>query len=310
MDEISRRTGRSLDGLEALLMEMWRKGLIRGIDSGEQKRFKLAPWIVGIYEYQYFNENEEFWKAFRKYGFKYAKALHSTGPQLLQILPVEQSIGPDSQVMPYEKISTIIENSKSFMLVDCICRKERQLAGKGCGHPLDVCLYVSEDEDEFNEHNPWPGRRITKQEAHEVMRRADEIGLVHETSNMQKGQLFICNCCGCSCGTIGLIKNSIIPASQAVNVHYYAEIDLVLCNGCGICAEKRCQVNAIEKVGEVYRSRREQCIGCGLCVSKCPVRAIKLIRKPAEDQLIPPEDEVQWNEKKAAARGMDYSKYK
>lgn len=309
-DEIARRTGRPLEGLEESLSEMWRKGLVRGVDSGKLKRFKMVPWIVGIYEYQYKNVDRAFWNLYQKYGFTYAKQLFTGRPQVTQILPIEETIRPEHEVVPYEQISTIIQNSKSFMVVDCICRKERQMAGKGCEHPLDICLLVSDEAEEFNERNPWTGRRINKQEAHELMRRAEELGLVHNASNTQKGHVFICSCCGCGCGTLMLLKKSIIPASQLVNAHYYAEIDPALCNGCALCAETRCQVNAIEKVGDVYRIRRTQCIGCGLCVSACPTEAVRLVRKPPEEQAVPPEDESKWNEQRAAARGVDYGRYK
>ena len=45
-EEISRRTGRPLEGLEEMLTEMWRKGHLRGKDSGKQKTFKMAPWKI------------------------------------------------------------------------------------------------------------------------------------------------------------------------------------------------------------------------------------------------------------------------
>jgi len=33
------------------------------------------------------------------------------------IVPVEHTIEPDSEVMPYERVSSIIENGRSFMVV-------------------------------------------------------------------------------------------------------------------------------------------------------------------------------------------------
>jgi len=310
VEEISRRTSRPLEGLEELLTRMWRKGHLRGKDSGKQKTFKMAPWIIGIYEYQVHTMDKEFTEINRKFAPKFAEQFFPKSPPATQVLPIEQTIEPEGEVMPYEKVSTVIENGKSFMVVDCVCRKERQLQGRGCDHPLDICLYVSDDPDEFNERHAWKGRVINQQEAYEVIRRAEEVGLVHNTSNTQKGHHFICNCCGCSCGSLILLKLGIIPASQLVNTHYYAQIDPDLCTGCGICADERCQVAAIEEKDDLYSVKREQCIGCGLCISTCPTEAIRLIRKPAQEQVIPPEDETEWNEQRAAARGVDYSPYK
>ncbi len=44
-----------------------------------------------------------------------------------------------------------------------------------------------------------------------------------------------------------------IPASKVINSHYYAEIDPEKCIQCGICADERCQVRAIEEGEESYR---------------------------------------------------------
>jgi Na+-translocating ferredoxin:NAD+ oxidoreductase RNF subunit RnfB len=101
-----------------------------------------------------------------------------------------------------------------------------------------------------------------------------------------------------------------MPAPQPVNAHYYARIDPDLCTGCGICFDERCQVAAIQEENELYSVKPEQCIGCGLCISTCPTDAIRLIRKPQEEQAIPPENETEWNEQRAAVRGVDYSPYK
>jgi len=122
--------------------------------------------------------------------------------------------------------------------------------------------------------------------------------------------MFICNCCGCCCGVLRGINELGIPASKAVNSHYYAEIDPDACELCGTCAEERCQVNAIEEGEEGYQVIKEKCIGCGLCVSTCPAEAIQLVRKQPEEMVSPPSDEMAWYEERARQRGVDFSAYK
>lgn len=95
-----------------------------------------------------------------------------------------------------------------------------------------------------------------------------------------------------------------------VNSHFYATIDTERCNACGICADERCQVKALEKVNETYRVNTAKCIGCGLCASACPEDAITLVHKSPEALTPPPRDQMDWYEKSAATRGVDFSAYK
>ncbi|MCF8036080.1 MAG: 4Fe-4S binding protein [Desulfobacteraceae bacterium] len=92
-----------------------------------------------------------------------------------------------------------------------------------------------------------------------------------------------------------------------VNSHYYAQIDPDSCTACGICAEERCQVNAIEQREGYCRVVTRECIGCGLCVNACPKRAISLVREPEEQIKTTAEDEMKWYETRAKTRGVDIS---
>jgi len=78
---------------------------------------------------------------------------------------------------------------------------------------------------------------------------------------------------------------------------------------CGICAEERCQMDAIDQGDDAYHVNRDKCIGCGLCVTTCPSGAIKLVRKDDKEIIMPPKDEADWYSKRAEMRGVDYSKF-
>jgi electron transport complex protein RnfB len=48
-DQIAKRTGRPLEGLEDRLTSMWQRGQIFGVNLGGIKIFKMVPWAFGIY---------------------------------------------------------------------------------------------------------------------------------------------------------------------------------------------------------------------------------------------------------------------
>lgn len=224
----------------------------------------------------------------------------------MQVIPIEREIPVGYEALPYEKVSGLIENGKSFAVNDCICRKRTRLLGKGCEKPLEICMAIGDEPDLF-ENSPWGGRIISKQEAYDLLQKAEEAALVHMTSNVKNGHFFICNCCGCCDGQLAA---SVAGFTGVINSHFYAEIDQDLCAACGICADERCQVKAIEETDGSYNVNRAKCIGCGLCATTCTTGAMRLFHKAPEEIEPPAENERDWWEKRALARGVDFSPYR
>jgi electron transport complex protein RnfB len=304
--KIARRTGRPSEGLEEMLISMWNKGQIFGVEFGGKQVFKMLPWIFGIYEMQLNRMDREFAELSEEFNRIFGEQFFNVNPQMMQVIPIERKIPVNQQALVYDQVSSLIEKSKSFAVADCICKKEQRLLGKGCDNPQEVCLSMATVPGIFDNYH-W-GRPISKQEAYEVLQKSEDAGLVHMTSNVESGHFFICNCCGCCCGVLRAINESDIL--NAVNSRFYAEIDPDNCIACGTCAEERCQVKAIEEGEDSYRVIKERCIGCGLCCSTCPSEAIRLVRKKADECIPPPKDEKDWFEKRAQSRGVDYAAYK
>jgi electron transport complex protein RnfB len=275
-EQIAKRTGRAIEGLEEKLTSMWERGQIFGVKLGNVKLFKMVPWALGIYEFQLPHMDRELAAMCEEYMAVYGRQFLSKNPQFMQVIPIERQIPAKHESLTYERVSSIIENGKSFLLNECICKKEKELLDHKCEKPMEVCLVIAPVQGVFE--NPRYGRSISKTEAYDVLQKSEEAGLVHMTWNVESGQFFICNCCGCCCGILRGINELGIPASKVVNSHYYAEIDPDQCVACGTCADERCQVNAIEAGDDFYRVDRDKCIGCGLCVSTCPSEAILYIR--------------------------------
>lgn len=304
-EAIAERTGRPLEDLRKKLHSMWERGLIFGADLDGTVVFRMMPWVLGLYEFQLYRMDREFAELCEEYYSVFGPQFFKNKPQLMQVVPVGKDIQTAQESLPYEQVSSIIETGLSFAVADCICKKEKFLLDKGCEKPMEVCMGISPIPGVF-ENNPW-GRPISKDEAYEVLKKSEEAGLVHMTSNVENGQTYICNCCGCCCGVLRSMNE--LGISGGINAHYYAEIDEDNCTSCGTCAEERCQVNAIEENDGAFHVIRERCIGCGLCISTCPVEAIALVRKKAGELVSPPKDEKEWFRERGRLRGVNFSEY-
>ena len=307
-EQIAQRTGRPLEDVEKTLTAMWERGQIFGVKFGPVKVFKMVPWAFGIYEFQLPHMDRELAEMCEEYMTVYGQQFFEKTPQLMQVIPIEREIPAKHEALTYERVSAIVECGQSFLVNDCICKKEQGLLENPCNKPIEVCLAIAPVPHIFDKAKA--GRPISKEEAYDVLNKAEEAGLVHLTWNVQNGHYFICNCCGCCCGVLRGINDLNIPASRVVNSYYFAEIDPEACQACGICADERCQVNAIQRGEEAYEVIRERCIGCGLCVTTCPSEAIRLVRKPEQELAPPPADEMAWYDARARERGVDISRYR
>lgn len=306
--QISERSGRPLEGLESKLKEMGKAGQLFCIKFGDVFVFRMVPWVFGLYEFQLAKLDKEFALMNEEYGPVYGRQFFSQTPQLMRVVPVEEEINAGQEVVSYERVSNLIDQNQSFLVNDCICKKEKELLGEPCDRPMQVCLALAPVPKVFDK-SPI-GKVITKQEAHELIKMTEEAGLVHLTCNIQGGNYYICNCCKCCCGVLRSINELDIPASQVINSSYYAEIDPGKCSACGICADERCQVKAIEEGDDAHHIIKERCIGCGLCISTCPSEAIRLVRKERDQIAAPLLNEDAWFEERGRMRGVDFSRYK
>jgi Fe-S-cluster-containing hydrogenase component 2 len=196
-----------------------------------------------------------------------------------RVIPVEQEVRDDSRVETYEKFSEIIESSARFAVAECICRKEAAMLGRGCDKLLEACMMFDMAADYYIENGF--GREISKEEAMQILAKAEEDGLVHHSSNHLGKKIFICNCCGCCCKALSHVNRHGNPDAIARS-NYRAVVDPDQCNACEICVD-RCQVDAIGMVDDVAAVDEGKCIGCGLCVSICPTEGISLARRTAEE---------------------------
>jgi Pyruvate/2-oxoacid:ferredoxin oxidoreductase delta subunit len=301
-EAISERLGIPVDEMQSILDNMVKKGQIGSANMKGNQVYMLFPFVFGIFEFQLNRMDKELSDMMEEYGPTFMKTLGGTKPEFMRVVPVSDQIKAEHQVSSYEDLKQMMEKAKSFQVMECICRKEQALQGHPCKHPsTEVCLGFASHENAFDRY-PM-GRIISRDEAFDVLRKADEEGLVHQSYNVKSGQMFVCNCCDCCCGVIRGLKKFGAPHLMAKS-HFVAAIDQDACEQCGVCADERCPMDAIEqRDDDSYHVIYERCIGCGVCTTTCPTEAIQLQRKPESEREEPAENLVDWYFKKAASRG-------
>jgi len=285
LEALAARLGRDKDQLGQMLEGMANKGLIFSIEQQGVRLYNLVPLLPGIYEFQVNRIDAEFARLFDDYySTALGKEVFGSQSPWMRVIPVEREIPAEVQIYPYEKVSEIIKAADSICLAECICRKERKLVGGGCDAPTDNCLIFSHWGRYYIERGL--GREISKEEAIEVLNKAEEAGLVHCSMNVQMGHFAICNCCGCCCAILRGITQLKNPRAVAKS-NYIIQLDTEACVGCGVCVE-RCHVKAFSPGDGAVELDSERCIGCGVCIITCPNEALSL--KQREDTTTPFKD--------------------
>lgn len=185
------------------------------------------------------------------------------------------NLGDLEHVIPYALARDIVlKNPDHIVALECPCRAAR---ANPC-LPLDVCLIVGEPFASFvTEHHPRRSRRITADEAAEILAAEHARGHVHHAffKDAMLGRFYaICNCCDCCCGALQAHHNG-VPMLTASG--YVCRADADLCAGCGACVEA-CQFHALALDGGRSVVDFDRCMGCGVCVDVCPHAALSLVR--------------------------------
>lgn len=296
-ESLAQRIGLSTENAEEKLKNMAKRGLLWHGKVDGKPSFRLAPFIVGIYESQLEDMDHELAHMVEEYlASGGAVGIMKPYPPLHRVVPAQKAVKSE-WILPYDDVKAILLSSESFGLRDCICRVQQDHIGRRCDFPLRTCLFFSSAETPPHKYT------ISKEEALAALDKAEEIGLVHTVSNVMKGVGYVCNCCGCCCGILRGITDWGIENSVAY-ANYCAVIDRNECLNCGIC-RKRCQVRAISEKDGASVVNREKCIGCGLCTTGCPNGAARLEKKPDSEIVTPPADFETWERERLRDRGLD-----
>jgi ferredoxin len=181
------------------------------------------------------------------------------------------------RIIPYPTARDIVlKGPPSVVLLDCPCRDARE---NPCT-PTDVCMVVGGGSFTLD-HQPNRSRRISQDEALDILQAEHERGHVHTAyfKDACDNRFYaICNCCSCCCGGLEAMVKHGVP--MVASSGYVAEVDEEACIGCGDC-ETACPFEAIT-LEHTSVVNWEKCMGCGVCEGQCETGAMTLLLDKAK----------------------------
>lgn len=272
-EELAQKSGLPEATVQAMLASLFQRGLIFKATRGGDKKWYRVKTVPQMHDSTSLTpgisrEILDLWKAYMEKEWPtYGRAIMEVMPgAIMRVIPVNESVAPQSQVLAYDDVVKIVENARTLSVTKCSCR----VISGDCAKPLEVCMQV----DRAAEYNieRGTGRALSKSEAIEVLKKCREEGLIHTVDNRQTVGHVICNCCKDCCLNWPVMKG---PKNWVAPSRFLAVVDAELCSGCESCIE-RCFFDALTMAEEHAAVGPEKCLGCGVCTVVCPTEAIKL----------------------------------
>jgi ferredoxin len=287
---LAERTGKSVEYVEKILDGMAKKGTVWRGEKGGKTYYRLFPVVVGFAETPFWSglgkdprqeRLAHLWAQYRKEGF--LDEIGDRRRSIMRALPERDTISERSQILPFEDAAKLVKERDYIAVAYCPCRIIARLVGEGCRHSLENCIHMGSIGKYMVEHGM--ARRITAEEALEILKKANREGLVHLTERTKGPISTICNCCNDCCVFFQAVFEAKHPNTIA-HSSYVAEVDVSKCIACGICT-LRCPMKAVRvKINrEPANVDAERCLGCGVCVPTCPVEAIELFERDEFPEL-------------------------
>jgi ferredoxin len=196
-------------------------------------------------------------------------------------------------VFDYERATEVITGATHLAVGICYCRHKMLHLGRACSAPLAICMTFNSVAASLIKHGNV--RQMDKEEGLDLLQQAYDNNLVQFGENVRERVSFICNCCGCCCeAMIAARRFAILHPVHTTN--FIPEVNNEKCLGCGECVSI-CPVEAMALVSandpQKQKKKRalldeSRCLGCGLCVRACAQGAVSL--KTRGERVITPLD--------------------
>jgi Pyruvate/2-oxoacid:ferredoxin oxidoreductase delta subunit len=201
-----------------------------------------------------------------------------------KLIEIDENIDVESQILPYELITQLIDEYDFFSYIPCQCRLIGEMTGEPCSvAPSEMGCFLAGEGARSAIEGGMPN--LNKDQALEYLRKTEKAGLIHNcvADSSVESTIFICNCCSCHCGALIAAKEHKHYGLLASN--YVPRINNDVCTKCEICL-KKCPMgiiyhrfpNEMDSSDENMFINEEYCIGCGVCATNCPNNAIKLVK--------------------------------
>ena len=260
--------------LEELLNKMAFNGVIEynWENPKHEKQYVLPMFVPGSAEFANMNdavleEHPEMGRFFERMSRIPLEGLtHMVPPGGagigMHVIPVQKEVDMCNEAISLEKISYWLDKYEGkYAASPCSCRKSRKTFDEGCADdPADWCVAVGDMADYVVETGKG-GRYITKEEALEIFKKAEDNGFVHQITNIDgEDKIFaICNC--------------------NVNVCYALRTSQLF------------NTPNMSRSAYVAHVNKQNCVACGRCVEYCPAGALslgqKLCRKDGSEVTYP-----------------------
>jgi ferredoxin len=265
--------------VESILENLFKKGFIMSDFKGGEKEYDLNIsdidyMVVGMSWSPFEKEVLDLYAQMTDEEISHELDEEGRGSR---VIPIERTVEQEKEILPYEKVSQILDESKTIAVIPCVCRTKFH----NCENPVEVCITRDDMAEYMLERGV--GRQIDTEEAISILNECEDLGLIHEVSNSSKGFTWLCNCCTCCC--FFLKAQTKLGKKHAVaKSRYLSVIGSEHCDGCELCID-RCKFDAIQIQSSIAIVDEVQCFGCGLCASICPNDAIELVPVRTPDHI-------------------------
>ena len=250
LKDMVKLTGKDEAYLEDILQKMSVNGVVEynWENPQHEKQYVLPMFVPGSAEFSNMNsdmleKNPELGRFFERMS---RLPLEKVTPMVppggagigMHVIPVEKAISMENNSVSIEHISHWLDKYNGrYAASPCSCRKSRKTFDEGCADdPADWCIAVGDMADYVVETNKG-GRYITKEEALEILQKAEDNGFVHQITNIDgEDKIFaICNCNVNVC--YALRTSQLFNTPNMSRSAYVAHVDKANCVACGRCVE-------------------------------------------------------------------------